>query len=77
MDVIKNITPSGYYSINNITPEERLKQLAELYNDIEFQQDNEINRKNMQVWLIEIEYLINEFPSLKQPYLKNYNNKKQ
>jgi hypothetical protein len=54
------------------TPQERLTELQELYNGMEYEQDTDLNRMKIKSYLDEIGYILKSYPELKNTIQLKY-----
>lgn len=66
----------GKFSLSGViqrTPQERLIELQQLYNSLEYEIDNELNRLKLKTWYNEMIKIVKLYPELNGTIqLKNY-----
>ena len=72
----KEIEAPGKFSLSVViqrTPQERLIELQQLYNSMEYEVDNELNRMKLKTWYGEMIEIVKLYPELNDTIkLKNY-----
>ncbi len=72
----KEVEAPGKFSLSSViqrTPQERLIELQQLYNSMEYEVDNELNRIKLKTWYDEMIEIVKLYPELNDTIkLKNY-----
>lgn len=72
MDNDKKIARPVGYHIKGKTPQERVEQLAKIWNEFDYQHYNEITQRKMDEVSNEMKYLYGKHPELEPIKLKEY-----